>query len=258
MFKFSVLKKWFSPLELLLLHHSSSFNYYIKKKKTSDTSCLLFPHYPHTSPSLEIWLQPPVLHWKSSHDGISCIDSRTNGFSLTPLSLRRVIDDWSHFLKLFPQLPQHCIPPISVTMWPLVPLSLSNPSILRSTLTSPLSKLPTVWTTPPSRIHNSNPKPFPQLQIHISNGLLKLFTLLFSKEYAFNILQPNSSISPPNFLSSWLLLWNHHFQRGGGQHRHINNLCGFCAKTEKKLKTLRKMDESFESYPIHSSFFKLQ
>lgn len=66
-------------------------------------------------------------------------------------------------------------------MWSMVPLSLSNPYILRSTLTSPLSKLPTVWTIAPSQIHNSNPNPFPRLPIHISNGLLNLFTLLFSR-----------------------------------------------------------------------------
>lgn len=53
-----------------------------------------------------------------------------------------------------------------------------------------------VWTTVPSWIYNSNLKPFPRLQIHSSNGLLNMFTLIFPKDCAFNILQTNSSISP--------------------------------------------------------------
>lgn len=101
-------------------------------------------------------------------------------------------------------------------MWPMVPLS--NSQILRSTPTSPLSKLPTVWSAAPSWIHNSNPKPFLWVPIHISNGLLNSLTSLSSKDYAFNTLQPNSPISPPDFLlflSSWFLLCNRHSQRGG-------------------------------------------
>lgn len=103
-------------------------------------------------------------------------------------------------------------------MWSMVPLSLSNPYILRSTLTSPLSKLPTVWTTAPSQIHNSNPNPFPRLPIHISNGLLNLFTLLFSglciQHTPTKLINFPTSFLP--FLSSWFLLWNCHSQRVQG------------------------------------------
>lgn len=70
-----------------------------------------------------------------------------------------------------------------------------------STLTSPLGNLPTVWTTAPSWIHKSNPKPRPWLQIHIPKGLLNLFTLLFSKDYTYIQCTPTKLIHFPTRLS---------------------------------------------------------
>ena len=53
-----------------------------------------------------------------------------------------------------------------------------------------------------SWIHNSHPKPLPWLQIRISKQLLNLFTLFFSKDYTFNILQPVHQFPHQIFSSS--------------------------------------------------------